>query len=131
MAPYIIDLVGTGCVWMSCGGDLVRASDVLRQKLSAILHFHLGIPKLKFRFLSKKKNYGTTTSTFLERYAKTGALLGDGQIPHANHKRKHLKTNLNIKEQKKSTKISDFAEEGATLEGIAIFFFLLKNETLI
>lgn len=39
MVPYIIDLVGTGYVWMSYGGDLVGASDVLRQKISAILDF--------------------------------------------------------------------------------------------
>ena len=35
----IVDLVGTGYVWMSYGGDLVGASDVLRQKISAILDF--------------------------------------------------------------------------------------------
>ena len=39
MVPYIIDLVGTGYVWMSYGGDLVGASDMLSQKISAILHF--------------------------------------------------------------------------------------------
>ena len=39
MVPYSIDLIGTGCDWMSYGGDLVGASDVLRQKISAIVHF--------------------------------------------------------------------------------------------